>query len=53
MRNYLIVTGIILLAIGVIGFAFKDAFDIPVWVLLIDLILGVWGMVVLFGKKYK
>lgn len=53
MRNYVMVTSIILLAAGIIGFAFKESLHIPGYSLLMDLVLGIWGMYVLFGKKQR
>ncbi len=51
MRAYAMVSASILLAMGIVGFAFNDQFGIPVYVLLVDLMLGLWGMFAIFGKK--
>ena len=51
MRNYVMASSIILLAGGIIGFAFKGSLNIPGYSLLADLVLGVWGMFVLFSAK--
>ena len=50
MRVYLIVSSAALLLLGIVGFAFADSFGIPAWVLIINLILGVWGVYELFKK---
>lgn len=50
MRVYAIVSSALLLVIGVVGFAFSDQFAVPVHYLIINLILGVWGMYEVFKK---
>ena len=50
MRVYVIVSSAALLLLGVVGFAFADQFQIPAYVLIINLILGVWGLYELFKK---
>ncbi len=53
MRNYVMISALVLLAGGILGFAFKESLNIPGWSLLVDLVLGIWGMFVLFAKKQK
>jgi hypothetical protein len=48
---YTAVSATVLMVLGVVGFAFYDQFHIPVYVLLIDLILGFWGLYATFAKK--
>jgi hypothetical protein len=51
MRVYTIVSASILLFFGIVAFAFSDQFHVPTYALLVDLILGLWGMVAIFSKK--
>jgi hypothetical protein len=48
-KSYSLVTGIILFALGVLGFAFRSSFIIPDVYLLASLVLGGWGIAV--GSK--
>jgi hypothetical protein len=50
MRTYSIVSAAALLVIGIGGFAFMDQFQLPVYLLLINLILGLWGLYEIFKK---
>jgi len=50
-RVYCFVSGAILFALGIFGFAFRTSFDIPDRYLLASLILGFWGLVVSFNTK--
>jgi|GEM_PF-4682884 len=50
MRVYTIVSSTLLLIIGVVGFAFSDQFHAPAHLLIVDLILGIWGIYVIFKK---
>ena len=50
IRTYAMISASILLATGIVGFAFRDQFDIPTYILLVDLVLGVWGMFSIFGR---
>jgi hypothetical protein len=47
------VSASLLLAIGIVGFAFSDQFSIPAYILLINMILGLWGMFAIFGRSNK
>jgi hypothetical protein len=51
MRLYVMVTAGLLLAIGVVGFAFMDQYHVPKHILLMNLILGIWGLWVLLQKR--
>ena len=50
-RVYLVVSATTLMAVGILGFAFYDQFHIPAYMLIVDLILGFWGLYVTFSKK--
>jgi hypothetical protein len=43
-KNYALVSGIILLVFGVVGFTFKGNFNIADKYLFLSLILGAWGL---------
>ena len=49
-KTYTAITATVLLALGVVGFAFYDQFHIPALVLFVDLVLGFWGLYVLLAK---
>jgi len=51
MRIYVIVATAFLLGIGILGFAFSQNFNIPTYLLLVNLILGAWGLWELFKPK--
>ncbi len=53
MRFYAISTAFILLALGVLGFAFNNAFNVPTPTLLIEIALGIWGIYEIFKKHPK
>ncbi len=48
-KTYALVSGLILFVLGVIGFAFRNSFDIPDKYLILNLILGLWGIVAAFA----
>ena len=50
MRTYTMVSSGLLLIIGVIGFAFNESFQIPYYILITNIILGIWGMYSMFKK---
>lgn len=43
-KNYSLITGVILVAFAVIGFAFRNNFNIADKYLFISLMLGAWGL---------
>ncbi len=47
-RSYALVTGSVLFLFGVVGFAFRQSFDLADKYLVLSLILGFWGVVVGF-----
>ena len=51
MRIYTVVSASILLLLGVLSFAFSESFDMPPYIKLLNLVLGVWGMIAVFNKK--
>jgi hypothetical protein len=53
IRTYAMISASVLLAIGIVGFAFNEQFSIPVYILLTNLCIGLWGMFVIFGKSKK
>ncbi len=50
-KTYTVVSATLLMVLGIIGFAFYDQFHVPVYLLLIDLILGFWGLYATFAKE--
>lgn len=50
-RNYARIVGIILFAIGLLGFAFRSSTSLPTLYLLAALVLGFWGILVSFNKE--
>lgn len=50
-RIYAIVSASGLLLIGILGFAFSEQFRAPAYLLIINLILGLWGLTVVFSEK--
>lgn len=49
-KNYALITGILLFALGFFGFAFRGSFNLPDIYLLASLVLGFWGILVGMGK---
>jgi len=49
-KNYSLITGVILFALGFFGFAFRN-FDLADRYLVLSLVLGFWGIVVGMTKK--
>jgi hypothetical protein len=52
-RNYARIVGIILFAVGLLGFAFRSSASLPTLYLLACLALGFWGILVSFNKDNK
>jgi len=52
-KSYALITGIILFALGFLGFAFRNNFDLPDRYLIVSLILGFWGIVVGVARVNK
>ncbi len=50
-RTYALVVGVILFAVGLLGFAFRSSDSLPTLYLLACLVLGFWGVLVWLGKK--
>jgi hypothetical protein len=50
-KVYTVVSATLLMALGIVGFAFYDQFRVPVYLLIIDLILGFWGLYATFAKQ--
>jgi hypothetical protein len=50
-RNYARIVGVILFAVGLLGFAFRSSSSLPTIYLLACLVLGFWGILVSFGKE--
>ena len=50
-RNYALIVGIILFAVGLLGFAFRSSASLPTLYLLACLVLGFWGILVWFGRE--
>ncbi len=50
-KNYALVVGIILFALGILGFAFHSNADLPDYYLIGALVLGFWGIVVRFSAN--
>lgn len=49
--TFTLVTGILLFSIGFLGYAFGAVARVPEWYLLLNLVLGFWGIVVSVNKK--
>jgi hypothetical protein len=47
-KTYSLVTGLLLFAFGVVGFAFRNNFNLADKYLLLSLILGFWGVICAF-----
>lgn len=50
-RNYARIVGVILFAVGLLGFAFRSSASLPAMYLLACLVLGFWGILVSFYKE--
>jgi len=50
-KNYALITGVLLFALGFFGFAFRGTFNVPDVYLFCGLVLGFWGIVVGLPKK--
>ncbi len=50
-KTYTLVTGLILFAIGLFGFAFHGNLNIPDSYLVASLVLGFWGLVVAANSR--
>jgi len=50
-RNYTLIVGVILFAVGLLGFAFRSSSSLPTLYLLACLALGFWGILVSFNKE--
>lgn len=50
-KNYALVVGIILFALGILGFAFHSNADLPDYYLIGALVLGFWGIMVRFSSN--
>jgi len=45
MKLYPLVTGTVLLLVGILGWVFRSSFgEIPVYHLIADIVLGAWGV---------
>lgn len=49
-KNYALIVGMILFALGFFGFAFRTNFSIGNQYLIASLVLGFWGIVAAFGS---
>lgn len=49
LKVYAVISASALLVMGILGFVFTEL-EIPVYVLLINLVLGVWGVFASFKK---
>lgn len=50
-RSYTLIVGVILFAVGLLGFAFRSSTSLPTLYLLACLALGFWGILVSFSKE--
>jgi len=50
-RNYALIVGIILFALGFFGFIFRGYFRAPDHYLFLSLVLGFWGILVAIANK--
>jgi len=52
LKNYGVVVGTILLLVGILGWIFRDGFgQIPLYLLIFNIIAGIWGLVFGFFKS--
>jgi len=53
-KTYAVVVGTVLLLIGVLGWIFRSGFgDIPVYLLIVNIVAGLWGVIVGFSSGNK
>lgn len=50
-KNYALIVGILLFAVGLLGFAFRSATSLPPLYLIVFLALGFWGILVSFNNE--
>ena len=51
LKNYGIVIGTILLLVGVLGWIFREGFgEIPLYLLIFNIVAGIWGPVFGWSK---
>ncbi|MEK7075365.1 MAG: hypothetical protein AAB948_01020 [Patescibacteria group bacterium] len=51
MKLYAVVCATGGILVGVLGFAFKEYFDLPAYILLIHLVIGIWGFTIIFQRS--
>lgn len=49
--NYSRIVGVILFAVGLLGFAFRSSGSLPTFYLLGAMVLGFWGVLVSFNRE--